>query len=225
MVCHDTRSPNAASASRSAVCQAPLMNCTTPTRWPRPSMRNASPNAAVDLPLPAPVWTMRSPFSIVFSATSASCTALRFAILARWRSASASSALVIDVTARSCHCPVAGLGPADGHGTRPRSQVLDTPDDRMGDFTGAESGPTGTVGSVCCSDSAKERCPETIVLPELVDRTGAAIVCSLSGSRPRRSPTTKHWSRRAIVCGRTHRERIGEAPERGSVMARNSLGA
>ena len=67
------------------------MNCTTPTRWPRPSMRNARPNAAVDLPLPVPVWTMSRPFSIVFSATSASCTALRFAILARWRSASALS--------------------------------------------------------------------------------------------------------------------------------------
>ena len=64
------------------------MNCTTPTRLPRPSMRSARPKAAVDLPLPGPVWTMRSPFSIVFSATSASCTALRFAILARWRSAS-----------------------------------------------------------------------------------------------------------------------------------------
>ncbi len=59
------------------VCQAPLMNCTTPTRWPRPSMRKASPKAAVDLPLPVPVWTMSRPFSIVLPATSASCTALR----------------------------------------------------------------------------------------------------------------------------------------------------
>ena len=67
------------------------MNCTTPTRWPRPSMRSASPNAAVDLPLPVPVWTMSRPFSIVLPATSASCTALRLAILARWRSASALS--------------------------------------------------------------------------------------------------------------------------------------
>ena len=36
-----------------------------------------SPNAAVDLPLPEPVWTISSPFSvIVLEATSASCTAL-----------------------------------------------------------------------------------------------------------------------------------------------------
>src|SRR5579872_563544 len=34
---------------------------------------------------------MRSPFSTVFCATSLSCTALRFAILARWRSADLSS--------------------------------------------------------------------------------------------------------------------------------------
>src|ERR1700727_2069140 len=51
-------------------------------------MRSTSPKAAVDLPLPVPVWTISKPFSIVFSATSASCTALRFAILARYRSAS-----------------------------------------------------------------------------------------------------------------------------------------
>src|SRR5436305_2579795 len=67
------------------------MNCTTPTRWPRPSMRSANPNAAVDLPLPVPVWTISRPFSTVLPATSASCTALRLAILARWRSAAFSS--------------------------------------------------------------------------------------------------------------------------------------
>ena len=55
---------SAASASRSPVCQAPLMNCTTPTRRPWPSMRSARPKAAVDLPLPGPVWTMSRPFSI-----------------------------------------------------------------------------------------------------------------------------------------------------------------
>ena len=74
---------------RSPVDHAPLMNCTTPTRKPRPSARKASPNAAVDLPLPGPVWTMSRPFCrIGFAATSASCTALRFAILALWRSSS-----------------------------------------------------------------------------------------------------------------------------------------
>ena len=39
------------------------MNCTTPTRQPRPSARSARPKAAVDLPLPGPVWTMSRPFS------------------------------------------------------------------------------------------------------------------------------------------------------------------
>src|SRR5262245_31388178 len=86
--CHATRLPKAAKASFSPVCQAPLTNCTMPTRRPWPSMRSASPKAAVDLPLPGPVLTISRPFSIVLPATSASCTALRFAILARWRSAS-----------------------------------------------------------------------------------------------------------------------------------------
>src|SRR5438132_64571 len=54
-------------------------------------MRSASPKAAVDLPLPVPVWTMSRPFSTVLPATSASCTALRFSILARWRAALVSS--------------------------------------------------------------------------------------------------------------------------------------
>ena len=43
------------------------------------------PKAAVDLPLPGPVLTISRPFSIVLEATSASCTALRFAIFALWR--------------------------------------------------------------------------------------------------------------------------------------------
>ena len=43
------------------------MNCTTPTGRPRPSMRSARPKAAVDLPLPGPVWTISRPFSIVFA--------------------------------------------------------------------------------------------------------------------------------------------------------------
>src|SRR6266481_6709239 len=56
--------------------------------------RSRRPKAAVDLPLPLPVWTMSSPFSIVFSATSASCTALRFAILALWRASSLDSVVM-----------------------------------------------------------------------------------------------------------------------------------
>ena len=54
-------------------------------------MRSASPKAAVVLPLPGPVLTISRPFSTVLPATSASCTALRLAILARWRSSSFSS--------------------------------------------------------------------------------------------------------------------------------------
>src|SRR5690606_18420476 len=88
IVCHSTWSPKPARASFSPVCQAPLMNCPTPTRRPWASILSARPKAAVDLPLPGPVLTIRRPFSIFFSATSASCTALRLAILALWRSAS-----------------------------------------------------------------------------------------------------------------------------------------
>ena len=64
------------------------MNCTTPTRQPWPSARNASPQAAVDFPLPGPVWTISRPPSLVLDATSASCTAFRFSIFALWRDSS-----------------------------------------------------------------------------------------------------------------------------------------
>src|SRR5438132_5107733 len=57
--------------------------------------RNRRPKAAVDLPLPFPVWTMSNPFSIVLPATSASWTALRLAILALCR-ASSSVSLVME---------------------------------------------------------------------------------------------------------------------------------
>src|SRR3990172_7833106 len=87
-VCQTTWSPNFSIAVRSPLCQAPLPNCTTPTRNPRPTARSKSPKAAVDFPLPLPVWTMSSPFSMVFEATSASCAALRFSILALWRASS-----------------------------------------------------------------------------------------------------------------------------------------
>ena len=69
-------------ASCSPVDQAPLMNCTTPTPLPRPSMRSARPKAAVDFPFPLPVWTSNRPFSMVLVATSASCAAFRLAIFA-----------------------------------------------------------------------------------------------------------------------------------------------
>jgi hypothetical protein len=95
MVCHSTRSPKHSSARRSPVCQAPLMNCTTPTRQSFPSARSRRPNAAVDLPLPGPVWTISRPLeAMVLEATSASCTALRLAILAAWRRASGLASLM-----------------------------------------------------------------------------------------------------------------------------------
>ena len=60
-----------------------------------PACAAPDPKAAVDLPLPGPVLTISRPFSIVFSATSASCTALRLAILALWRSPSLSSIVML----------------------------------------------------------------------------------------------------------------------------------
>src|SRR5579863_9560365 len=44
------------------------MNCTTPSRMPCPSTRTAMPNAAVLLPLPVPVLTIKRPFSVVAAA-------------------------------------------------------------------------------------------------------------------------------------------------------------
>src|SRR3954465_9081580 len=64
-----TSSGNRASTSRSPVPQAPLTNCTTPTRMPWPMQRNTMPKAAVDLPLPAPVWTIKRPRSSVLVAS------------------------------------------------------------------------------------------------------------------------------------------------------------
>src|SRR5437660_3990330 len=126
------------------------MNCTTPTRWPRPSMRNASPNAAVDLPLPVPVWTISKPFSTVLPATSASCTALRFAILARWRAAASSSVEFIEAISSlyvqrqsgdEQHDPIGAGGdplvePTGGVAKAPRQRVVR--DDAKADLVGDE---------------------------------------------------------------------------------------
>src|SRR5579862_1651386 len=60
-----TRSGKPAKTVRSPVPQAPLTNCTMPTRMPWPIQRSTMPKAAVVFPLPAPVWTMRRPFSSV----------------------------------------------------------------------------------------------------------------------------------------------------------------
>src|SRR5258708_25469806 len=56
--------------------------------------RSRRPKAAVDLPLPLPVWTMSSPFSIVLPATSASWIVLRLAIFALWRASSSVSVVM-----------------------------------------------------------------------------------------------------------------------------------
>ena len=75
-----TRSGNFSSTVRSPVAQAPLTNCTTPTFMPWPMARNTMPKAAVDLPLPLPVWTMSSPLSIVLPAMILSRAAFFFRI-------------------------------------------------------------------------------------------------------------------------------------------------
>ena len=56
-----TRSGNFSSTVRSPVAHAPLTNWTTPTRMPWPMQRKIMPKAAVDLPLPLPVWTISRP--------------------------------------------------------------------------------------------------------------------------------------------------------------------
>ena len=93
-VCHSTWFPKRSTAVRSPVCQAPLPNCTTPQRNPRPRARSISPKAAVDFPLPLPVWTISRPFSTVFAATSASWMALRLAILFLCRASSSFSFII-----------------------------------------------------------------------------------------------------------------------------------
>ena len=77
MVRISTCSGNFSSTPRSPVCHLPFTYCTTPTFMPLPTARTTSPNAAVDFPLPLPVWTIRRPFSIVLVARILSRTALR----------------------------------------------------------------------------------------------------------------------------------------------------
>src|SRR5882672_784663 len=89
--------------------------------------RSSRPQAAVDLPLPLPVWTTSKPFSTVLAATSASWTALRLAILALWRAFSSESD---DMTPEwgARHPPARQLtgircGPYQGDDGAPRDQI------------------------------------------------------------------------------------------------------
>ena len=63
VVRHATWSGKRLKKWRSPVCHLPLMNCTMPTRLPQPRARAATPNAALDLPWPLPVYTSTSPRS------------------------------------------------------------------------------------------------------------------------------------------------------------------
>ena len=110
-------------------------------------MRSSRPNAAVLLPLPGPVWTISRPFSTVLAATSASCTALRLAILAACRAASSS------IISPSPECPPPSAPPAPpaprgaGAAARPRRGTR-----RASAFSGTIPSPTSldtsTVGAV-----------------------------------------------------------------------------
>src|SRR5260370_7954346 len=75
-----TSSGKGARRVRSTVDQAPLTNWTMTTRMPCPRQRNAMRKAAVDLPLPAPVWTMTRPRSSVLVASTLRRAAWRRAI-------------------------------------------------------------------------------------------------------------------------------------------------
>src|SRR4051812_26009025 len=56
-----------------------------PTFMPLPSALKASPKAAVDFPLPLPVWTIRRPFSIVLVARIFARASFFLRILSAWR--------------------------------------------------------------------------------------------------------------------------------------------
>ena len=85
IVCHDDLIAEARQARALAGLPGALdeLHDADPLAAPEQAQRQAERGRR--LALAGPVWTMSRPFSIVFYATSASCTALRFAILARWR--------------------------------------------------------------------------------------------------------------------------------------------
>ena len=129
MVRISTCSGNLSSTPRSPVCHLPFTYCTTPTFRPLPIARTTSPNAAVDFPLPFPVWTISRPFSMVLVARILSRAALRlraFSLALRLISSSEPvSSLevpsVMTITIR--RAPSAGAGTPEPSGRRvcPRS--------------------------------------------------------------------------------------------------------
>jgi hypothetical protein len=64
----------------------------TPDFMPWPTQRKTMPKAAVDLPLPLPVWTISKPFSMVLPAMILSRAAFFLAIFSWWRALSWSGA-------------------------------------------------------------------------------------------------------------------------------------
>src|SRR5579872_5870649 len=79
------------------------MNCTTAQGKPCATQRTIMPKADEDLPLPAPVWTMMSPLSPLFSAIMRSRTAFFLAILALCLASSACScSVLISEVLRAC---------------------------------------------------------------------------------------------------------------------------
>src|SRR5262245_52630365 len=99
------RSGYSASSVRSPVSQPPFTNCTMPTLKPWPRQRMTMPNAAVDFPLPLPVWTMSRPFSMVLVAMIFARAALRLAAFssARWLRSSAvrlCSSIIVSLRSR-----------------------------------------------------------------------------------------------------------------------------
>ncbi len=97
-------SGNFSSTQRSPVSHLPLMNWMTPTFMPWPMQRITMPKAAVDLPLPLPVWTISRPFSMVLAAIILSRASLRLADFssARRLRSSASSVMRLLVLTGVC---------------------------------------------------------------------------------------------------------------------------
>jgi hypothetical protein len=68
---------------------------------PLPSARKTRPKAAVDLPLPLPVWTISRPFSTVLVARILSRAAFFFFIFSAWRASSSASLMPSVMRVRS----------------------------------------------------------------------------------------------------------------------------
>ena len=208
-----TRSGKRSSTMRSPVSQLPLTNCTTPACMPWPTQRSTMPKAAVDLPLPLPVWTMSRPFSMVLPAMHLVARRLLLAPSSRRGAALISSSVMPSVfigrapssrrveldgrrrCARGCH--------------RPRSMRLLQP---LGDL--ARARPDWLLG-----DEAAHRVVAEIGVEDQRRNGGRRRRRwwrrRRTGSRPsppsRRRPCSRGASRRAIHFGLTTRARTTRA--------------